>query len=81
MVVWDRTDFLLEAEKHWSDSSTYKEVKFGDKELFKLVEESNKMFRRLLSMKYILPEGWKYFSYKFKVTNLGKLHFLPKRHK
>ena len=82
VVVWDRTDYLLEAEKHLSDSSTYKEVKFGDKELLKLVEESNKMFKRLLSKKCILPEESKYFSYNFKkVTNLGKLYFLPKIHK
>ena len=82
VVVWDRTDYLLEAEKHLSDSSTYKEVKFGDKELLKLVEESNKMFKRLLSKKCILPEECKYFSYNFKkVTNLGKLYFLPKIHK
>ena len=53
VVVWDRTDYLLEAEKRLSDSSYYKEVKFGDKELFKLAEESNKMFRRLLSKKCI----------------------------
>ena len=53
VVVWDRTDYLLEAEKRLSDSSYYKEVKFGDKELFKLAEESNEMFRRLLSKKCI----------------------------
>ena len=28
VVVWDRTDYLLEPEKDLSDSSTYKEVKF-----------------------------------------------------
>ena len=31
MVVWDRKDYLLEAEKHLSDSSSYKVVKFGIK--------------------------------------------------
>ena len=40
------------------------------------------MFRRLLSKKCILPEESKYFSYYFKrVTNFGKLYFLPKIHK
>ena len=52
VVVWDRTDYLLEVEKHLSDSSTYKEVRFGDKELFKLMEKSNKMFRRLVKEMY-----------------------------
>ena len=82
MVVWDRIDYLLKAEKHLSNSSTCREVKFGNKELLKLVEESNKMFRRLLSKKCFLPEECKYFSYNYKkVTNLGKLYFLPKIHK
>ena len=66
VVVWDRTDYLLEVEKNLSDSSAYKDVKFGDKELFKLLEESNKMFRRLLSKKCILPEKCKYILYSFK---------------
>ena len=56
VVLWDRTDYLLEAEKQLSDSSTYMEVKFGDKEL---VDKSNKMFKRLLSKKCILPEECK----------------------
>ena len=33
VIVWDRTDYLLEAEKHLCDSITYKEIKFGDNEL------------------------------------------------
>ena len=35
VVVWDKTDYLLEAEKHLSDSNTYKEVKLGDLNEFK----------------------------------------------
>ena len=46
MVVCDRTDYLLEAEKHLSDSNNYREVKFSDNELFKLVERSNIKFKR-----------------------------------
>ena len=82
VVVWDRKDFLLEVEKHLSDSKTYKEVKFGDNELVKLVEESNRMFKKLLVKKCISPKECKYFLYNFKKsTNLGKLYFLPKIHK
>ena len=82
VVAWDRTDYLLEAEKHLSDSNTYKEVKFGDNELVKLVEEDNKMLKRLLSKKRISPGECTYFSYNFKTsTNLGKLYFQPKIHK
>ena len=56
VVVQDRTDYLLEVEKHLNDSNTYKEVKFSDNELVKLVQESNRMFKRLLSKKCISPE-------------------------
>ena len=31
MVVWDRNDYLMEAEKQWSDKNVYKEVKFNEK--------------------------------------------------
>ena len=44
VVVWDRADYLAEAENHLSDSRTYKEVKFGEEELVKLVEQSNRMY-------------------------------------
>ena len=44
----DRTDYLLEAEKDLNDSNTYKEVKFGDNKLLKLVKESNRMFLKRL---------------------------------
>ena len=71
VVVWDRTDYLPEVEKHLSGSSTYKEVKFVDKELFKLLEESNTMFTRLMSKKCILPEECNFK----KVTNFGKIFF------
>ena len=55
----NRKDYLLEVENHLSDSRTFKEIKFEDKELFKLVEESNKVFLKLLSKKCILPEECK----------------------
>ena len=75
----DRTDYLLEAEKHLNDSNTYKEVTFGDNKLLKLVKESNRMFKRFLLRKCISSEECKYFSYSFKKSsNIGKLYFLPK---
>ena len=75
VVVWDRTDYLLGMEKHLSDSNTYKEVKFGDNELVKLVDESNRMFKKLFS-KCFSREECKYFPYSSKKsTNLEKLYF------
>ena len=82
VVIWDRTDYLLAAEKLLSDSNTYKNIKFGDNKPVKLVEESNVMFKGLLSKKCISTEEWKYFAYSFeKAINLEKLYFLPKTHK
>ena len=45
VVVWDKLDYLAEAENHLNDSSTYQDAKFGDDDLVKLVEQSNKMFQ------------------------------------
>ena len=51
VLVWDRADNLAEAENHLSDGSTYKEVKFEEEELEKLVEQGNRMFKQLFSKK------------------------------
>ena len=39
VVIWDRNDYLKEAEKQLSDRSTYLETKVIEKDL---VEQSNK---------------------------------------
>ena len=83
LVVWNRTDYLLEAEKRLNDTGTYKNIEFKEKLLTDLVESSYKMFlglnaKVLISQKKELQ----YFTYDFKKsTNLGKLYFLPKIHK
>ena len=56
VVVWNRTDYLIEVKKGLSESNTYKEVKFDDNELVKLVEVSNTLLKRLLLKKCISPE-------------------------
>ena len=38
VVIWDRSDYLKEAEKQLSDSSTYLETKVIEKNLVNLVE-------------------------------------------
>ena len=38
VVVWDKLDYLAEAENHLKDSNFYQEVKFGDDDLANLVE-------------------------------------------
>ena len=42
--MWDITDYLLEAENQFSNTSIYKSIQFKRKVLADLAESSNKMF-------------------------------------
>ena len=46
-VVWDRMDYLLEAEKQLSDTNVYKNVDFKEKLLTELDKTSNNIFLKL----------------------------------
>ena len=82
IVVWDRVDYLLEAEKQLSDRSVYKNISFNKKLLTDLVESSNQIFHSLKRKGSITDKQLKYFLYNYKnATNLGKLYLLPKIHK
>ena len=82
VVVWDRDDYLSEAEKQLCDEAIYKDVSFNEKILSDLVASSNKIFKSLQKKEAISEKGMKYFLYDCKnATNLGKLYFLPKIHK
>ena len=82
IVVWDRLDYLAEAEKQLSDSNTYKEVKLSEKDQIKLVEKSKSMFEGLKKITVITEIEKNYFKFNFKkATNVGKLYLLPKIHK
>ena len=75
VVVWDKLDYLAEAENHLKDNNTYQDVKFGDDDLVKLVEKSNQMFKQLLFKQNISSSEFKYFNYNYKKsTNLGKMY-------
>ena len=79
VVVWDRADYILEAEKRLHDKRVYKEVKFNENILTGLVEKSNKILNPLCSYRLISESELKYFTYNFKKrTNIGKFYFLPK---
>ena len=79
--MWDRLDYLAEAEKQLSDSNTYKEVKLSEKDQVKLVEKSKRMFEGLKKKAVITEKETNYFKYNFKnATNIGKLYLLPKTH-
>ena len=47
VVVWDRNDYIVEAEKQLRDKNIYQDVNFSDRILRDLVDKSNKMFRSL----------------------------------
>ena len=82
VVVWDRNDYVMEAEKQLSDANVYKDVSFNEKMLQDLVGTSNKLFQNLKSKGKISDKELKYFTYEYKkATNLGKLYLLPKIHK
>ena len=48
-VVWDRNDYVLEAEKQISDAYVCKDVSFNEKNLQELVGASNQLFQNLKS--------------------------------
>ena len=82
VVVWDRNDYVMEAEIQLSDANVYKDVSFNEKMLQDLVGTSNKLFQNLKSKGKISDKQLKYFTYEYKkATNLGKLYLLPKIHK
>ena len=47
VVVWDRDDYIAEAEKQLSDENIYKCINFKDKILQELADNSNKLFKSL----------------------------------
>ena len=82
VVVWDRNDCVMEADKQLSDANVYKDVSFNENILQDLVGTSNKLFENLKAKGKISEKQLKYFTYKYnKTTNLGKLYFLPIIHK
>ena len=52
ILVPDRRDYLAETEKQLSESKTYKEVQWSEKDQIKLVEKSNSMFEELKKKTY-----------------------------
>ena len=79
VVVWDRTDYLKEAERQLSDEKTYEENRITEKDQVELVEKSNNLFSNLRRKNVITENENNYFRFNFKnATNLGKLYLLPK---
>ena len=80
--MWDREDYIAEAERQLRDVTVNKDVNFKEKMLQDLAETSNKLFRNLKNKGGIAEKQLKYFTIDFKkATNLCKLYLLPKIHK
>ena len=80
-IVWDRNDYIKEAQKELNDTNVYKDVSFNHKLLEELVGTCNKLFRILKAKGLISDKKVNYFTYQYKkVASLGKLHLLPKIH-
>ena len=66
VVVRDYNDYILEAEKHFSDANVYKDVFFNEKNLQELVGTSNQLFQNLKSKGKISDKQLKYFTHEYK---------------
>ena len=76
IVVWERDDYLSEAEKQLCDKAIYKDVSFNEKILGDLEGSSNKIFKSLERKGAISEKECNYKN----ANNLGKLYFLPNIH-
>ena len=82
VVVWNRMNYLLEAEKQLSDTNVSKSVDFKEKLLTDLAESSSNIILNLKRKGLTSQKELKYFTYEFKKsTNLGKIYLLSKIHK
>ena len=51
VVIWDREDYLKEADRQLSDNKIYRDVEYSKNMLSSLVDKSNKIFQSLSKKK------------------------------
>ena len=82
LIVWDRNDYLMEAEKQLRDKYIYNEVNNIEKLIQDLTKSSNNIFWSLKNVGFITDKELKYFSLDHeRAYNLEKFYFLRKIHK
>ena len=82
IVIWERNDYITEAENQLKNEQAYKKVSFKQHLLCDLVTKSNGFFKELRRSGCVTEKELKYFSYEYKnITNLGKLYLLSKIHR
>ena len=81
-MIWDWSDYIMEAEKQLNDKAVYKDMNF-DKDLIpNLTSKSNRLFESLKQRQLITQKEFNYFCFELKKTcTLEKLYLLPKIHK
>ena len=80
VIVWDRSDYVMEEEEQPNDTKLYKNI--SDSLIPKITEKSNKIFESLKRRGFISEKQLKYFRFNFKkACNLIKLYILAKIHK
>ena len=62
-VLWDREDYLAEAEKQLQDVEIYEDTDFKESDLVKLIEKSHTIFQSLRKKNLITEKELKYFCY------------------
>ena len=65
-MVWDKNDYVLEAQKNFSDPSVYQDVSNSENILLKLSEASSKIFSSLRRKGFVTEKHLKYFTYEYK---------------
>ena len=82
VVIWDREDYLKEADTQLIDNKIYRDVKYTKNMLSSIVDKNNKIFQGLSKTKHISEKELEQFTSNNKnATELGKLYLLPKIHK
>ena len=66
VVVWDRDDYLLEAERQLKDEKIYRSITFNEKLIVDLTECSNKTFKNLRREGHLSEKQLNYYSFKHK---------------
>ena len=65
VVVWNRTDYLKEAERQLRDDKTYEESRIKEIDQVELVEKSNKLFSNLRRKNMITENENNYLRFNF----------------
>ena len=65
VVVWDRSDYVMEAEKQFNGLKVYKNISDNKNLIPKLTEKSNKIFESLKRRGFISEKQLKYFHFDF----------------